>query len=956
MSSSSPSSPDTALLPRLLTALVTAVCRAPWTVLIVSALLSAVSAWAFYTRLEYRTQRSDLINPKKDYQQRWRAYLREFGDDDDMVVVIDGQDRSRMEAALETLASGVREKPALFDRLFYKLDLRHLRPRALLYLPPEQIQSIQDNLARMGPLLSGPIGPLAWKGLTLVQLLKQARERAGKIDPSASLDAADEQFLTQLLSVVRSAAATVNDPAAYRNPWDSLLARREGEAPAEPNGTTARQVPRPPDLPQKDLLAEPQYFFSGDGSLAFLLVRPVKETDSFTPALASVSALREMVAACRTDFPDLQIGVTGMPVLETDEIEASQADSNMAGYLAFGGAALIYIIAYRGLRYPLLTMAALMAGTFWAMGWLALTVGHLNILSSAFAVMLIGMGDYGILILTHYDAERKNGRAVLDATLLATRAAGPSILTAAVGTALAFFAAMLADFTAVAELGWIAGWGVFLCGFACFTVLPALIVLTDRRPTVGGGLGIITPEGDRVRPALRPPESERRTPTWLPALARRPRWVLATGLVGLVVLGTFSSRVGYDHNLLHMQADGLESVQWEHKLIERTAGASWYACSVAKSQQEALALKARYEQLPEVSRVVEVASLVPADQDRKLDQLADIQSRLHGLPARGSTITPFPNAPREVIREVNFLLGALGPQAPVSPQPILEQLVRSLTDLRDRAATVSGMVVQARLDLFGQRLAGDLLEDLHRLRDVSAPARITLTDLPPALRERFVGVSGKWLVQAFAREGLWDIGPLEQFVKQTRTVDPEVTGKPFGTLEGLKAMQFGFARAGAYAIMVIAVVLWVAFRTARLTLLALGPLVCGAVITLGVMGIMGVPLNPANMIGLPMIVGVGIDNAVHVLHDYLARRGRRSYTLAATTGKGLAVSAVTTALGFATLMISRHKGLAGLGLVLTLGVLGCMVSALVLLPAALRLLSKRPTGSRALPSQTRVAA
>ena len=137
----------------------------------------------------------------------------------------------------------------------------------------------------------------------------------------------------------------------------------------------------------------------------------------------------------------------------------------------------------------------------------------------------------------------------------------------------------------------------------------------------------------------------------------------------------------------------------------------------------------------------------------------------------------------------------------MSPQPILEQLVRSLTELRDpvRPRSGAGAVVQARLDQFGRRLAGDLLEDLHRLRDVSAPARISLTDLPPALRERFVGVNGKWLVQAFARDGLWDIGPLEQFVKQTRTVDPQVTGKPFGTLEGLKAMQFGFARAGLYA-------------------------------------------------------------------------------------------------------------------------------------------------------------
>jgi hopanoid biosynthesis associated RND transporter like protein HpnN len=944
MTPASPSDPPNALIARLLTKLVAASCRVPWTVLLVSAAIALVSAWAFYTRLEYRTQRSDLMNMHKDYQKRWQAYLAEFGDDDDMVVVVEGADRPRMMAALESLAAGVRDKPGLFDRLFYKVDLRHLRPRALLFLQPDQIRSIQDNLARMGPLLSGPIGPLAWKNLTLVNLLKQARERAGKIDPSAPLDPADEQFLTQLLSVVRSAAATVNDAATYHNPWDSLLAspHREGEASAKPGSKMARQEPRPPEMPQQDMLAEPQYFFSGDGSLGFLLVRPVKEASSFTPALASVTALRAVVAARRAEFPDLQFGLTGMPVLETDEMDASQRDTNVAGYLVFLGVALVYVAAFRGFRYPLLTVAALMAGTFWAMGWLAVTVGHLNILSSAFAVMLIGMGDYGVFILTRYEAERQGGRDALGATLAATAAAGPGILTAAVGTALAFFAATLADFTAVAEFGWIAGCGVLLCALACFTVLPALIMLTDRRPTPGM-LAVITPAGDRIEHRKLKPEV--RTGVWLPSLARRPRWVLAAGLVAVVILGVFGGRVGYDHNLLHMQAKGLESVRWEQRLIDRTAGASWCALSVANSMEEALALKARYERLPEVSRVAEVASLVPREQDLKLEQLADIQSRLRGLPSRGSTIVPIRNTPREVIREVNFLLGALGPQAPVSPQPILEQLVRSLTELRDHAATTSGAVAQTGLDEFGKRLAGDLLEDLHRLRDVANPARITLTDLPLALRERFVGQSGKWLVQAYARDGLWDIEPLEHFVNQARTVDPEATGKPFGTLEGLRAMQSGFARAGAYALLVIVAVLWVDFRTVRHTLLALAPLAAGAVMTLGVMGLAGVRFNPANMIALPLIVGVGVANGVHVLHDYRRRGGKRAYALAATTGTGVAAVSSTTALGFGMLMIARHKGLAGLGLVLALGVTSCMVAALVFLPAALRLMS-RPAAKR----------
>jgi predicted RND superfamily exporter protein len=220
--------------------------------------------------------------------------------------------------------------------------------------------------------------------------------------------------------------------------------------------------------------------------------------------------------------------------------------------------------------------------------------------------------------------------------------------------------------------------------------------------------------------------------------------------------------------------------------------------------------------------------------------------------------------------------------------------------------------------------------------------------LPPSLRERYIGRSGKWQLRVFARppeggaaDALWDLGPLEHFTEQIRAVDPEATGKPFGTVEGLKAMKNGLQRAGLYAFLVIVLVLSLDFRSVRGTLVALTPLLLGVLLSLGVMGLCGVPLNPANMIAFPLILGVGVDNGVHVLHDHLIRRreGRRGVSRA--IGRGVLVKALTTMIGFGTLMISTERGLVGLGFILTLGV-GCsMLSALVLLPAVLELLQWR---------------
>src|SRR5439155_24281621 len=200
---------------------------------------------------------------------------------------------------------------------------------------------------------------------------------------------------------------------------------------------------------------------------------------------------------------------------------------------------------------------------------------------------------------------------------------------------------------------------------------------------------------------------------------------------------------------------------------------------------------------------------------------------------------------QDLDEEVGKLIDHLGPLA---GNPLLAELRDSLGGLRGQLRALPvGYVAEERLQDFEQRLTGDLAEDLHKLRGVATPAPITLADLPPDLRERYVSPGGKWLLRVFARDSLWDFPPLEQFTEKIRAVDPEATGKPFGTVEGLKAMKNGLTRAGLYAFAVIVLVLVVDFRGLKHTLIALTPLVLGVVLSLGVLGLCGVSLNPANM-------------------------------------------------------------------------------------------------------------
>jgi predicted RND superfamily exporter protein len=920
--------------------LVGAACRRPALILACAAILCALSLYASSTRLEYHTDRSDLISPKKDYQQRWRAYLAEFGDDDDIVVVLQrrGGDRAMMIRAIEATAERLAARPDRFDRLFFKADLGKLRNRALLLLPGEEIEKIQASLQSMKPLLE--LGPAGWRALNLLSLLHEARMRVMAIPDDQSVPNTDQEFLTQLLAITRSVRKTLDDPKAYTNPWGSLMGSRSD---------------------QPNQLDEPQYFFSGDESLAFLLVRPVKTPGSFTAARDSVQAAQAIVAEVRGQFPDLEFGLTGLPVLENDEMTAAERDTHTASWLAIAGVTALFFCVYRGLRtplrpplelidqgplsrrlvrgfltclhYPLLTVATLLLGTSWALGWMTLTVGHVNILSATFAVMLIGMGDYGVLWVMRYEQERRRGAGVDEALRHTAVCVGYGTLTAALTTALAFYAAMLADFQAVAELGWIAGSGVLLCALACFTVLPAFLKLTDRRPN---------PKSE-----IRNPKSEIGSAKceigaeWLPRLLgnRWAGWVVAAGLVLTAALGVAATRVGYDHNLLHLQARDLESVKWELTLIEHTAGASWHAQSYTDTAGEALALKARFEQLPEVSRVVEVASLVPPDQDRKLALLRDIRHRLRYLPENDDEIPhDRPNATK-IEEATGHLLEPV--MAREAGSDLLLDLRESLQQFHARLGELPMQVRESRLQGFETRLRADLSHDLHRLRDVATPAPITLADIPTPLRERYTGKNGKWLLQVFGKESLWDFEPLEHFAKQIQTVDPEATGKPFATVEGLRAMKEGFEWAGVYAFGAIVLVLFWDFRCPWRGLLALTPLAMGILTALGFMGLFGIPLNPANMIALPLVLGVGVDNGVHLIHDFLATKTEGCGRLSRAIGRGVLVKALTTMIGFGTLMISRQRGLAGLGFCLTLGVACCMTASLVFLPALLRVLAGR---------------
>jgi hopanoid biosynthesis associated RND transporter like protein HpnN len=868
----------------------TRVCLAqPWLVLLVALAAAAASiAWTA-GRLGYKVSRTDLLDPDSDYNKLWIDYIREFGEDDDAVIVVEGPTRADVIPVLEELSREVAGQGTLFRSVLHEVDLSRIRSKGLHYLSPADLTAIDGFVERAQPILDG-----GWTQLRVGTMVAgmagqmvaggQAPAADGGPAPESAL-AALERYSESLLAGLEAPAALPGRPPDYVSPWPSM---------PESLGTLR-------DLSSEHLLAK-------DGTLGFVLLRLVKQEGGFAGASAATDELRRIIGRVGDRHPATTIGLTGLPVMEDDEMRTSQQSMIWASGLSLTAVALVIIAGFGGVRHALLANGVLIIGMAWAFAWATASVGHLNILSVTFTVTMIGVGiDYGTYYVGRYLECRRRGLDCEQALLETSGKVGPGILTGAVTTSVAFFSAALTSFVGVAELGLIAGGGILMCCAAELLVLPATLAIVDR-----SFLGRRIPEPVPVH-------------SWLAPLMRHPRFVALAAVACTFALAGGLHDLDYDHNLLNMQAEGLESVEVEKRLLAECDQSVWYALSIADSREELLERKARLEALPSVERIDEIASLLPGDEAVKRPAIERIRGRLATLPERP------PEIPVDRLDALGETLAWA--QGEASKRPGGLRTAWHLERTRDSLRTKSPEECYRAVTSFQQRAAGDLLSRFHALSAVSNPDPPALDDLPPSLVERFVGSSGRHLLKIYGRGDIWNFESLERFVREVRSVDPRATGNPLQAYEASLEMKRSYEQAGLSALVVILAVLWLDFRSLRYSLLAVLPLAVGMAQMLGLMGLAGIDLNPANLIGIPLIMGIAVDYGVHVVHDFLERPG--PYRMSASTANSVLVDALTTILGFGALMVASHRGLESLGRLLTLGVTTCTVTSLVFLPAVL---------------------
>ena len=873
-------------------------------VVALSIILAGLSIWVTGEKLTFKTGRGDLVAKGLPYVKLYEEYRDQFEDLEGMVIVAESESPEKMAEFAETLAAKLKVRPDLFSQVIYKFDTSYFRSRFLLYLDPPDLESLQTKLEEHQNFIesvnaSPGLNPLLNeinREISSGMVDSLMTDFLGGDDAEEEEKKNDENDLNLLIRIIKEMNRSLKKNYHYKSPWQSLF--NSGE----------------------ESLREKGYLVSKNEKLLFILAVPNEDETSFTGYKDSVYSARELIAEVKKDFPSISVGLTGEDVISTDEMITTQKDVELASKIALGGVALLFIIAFKGIVKPLLAVFSLLIALAWSLGFTSLTVGHLNILSVVFTTILIGLGiDFGIHILERYKEERKEGDDISTALQKTLQGTGQGNFSGAITTAMAFGAMVLTDFIGIVELGWIAGWGILFCMIAMVLLLPALVTLEEkwRKP-------VYTKSVEKPITA---------SISWLDRFFSHYKLII-TACCLLVLVSSLALRTAhFDYNLLNLQTKGTEAVKYEMRILENAGRSAWSAAMLADTLEEVRQKETQLKTLPTIENVESIAAMVPKHQEENLQYVREnLSPLLSELYVEEEDESFSLKALTKTLKRIRFKL-----QGREGKEDKVTQAAREIDKFFKEVESVEEDLAEAQLQEFSEELFVDYRGLMADLKKNAEPKLVEISKIPKSLRDRYISKQGKYLITIFPSVDIWNLDERNRYLKDLRSVDANVTGSAVHMFNSTRLMTEGYINGGIYAMTAIIIYVFIVFRNPRTVFFILLPVIAGSIWTMGIMELTGLKLNMATLVILPLILGIGVVNGIHITHRYREEKDKNSVVLGKSTGQAVILSSLTTMIGFGSMMVADHYGVFSLGLVLTLGVFCCLVASITFLPALLKL-------------------
>ncbi len=842
-------------------------------VLIVALLAAIGSGYYAATALRVDTDTASLLSDELPARVVNQRYRDLFPQNSpELVLIVEALTPEQAHLTAQRLVERLRQQPDRFSGVHRPDGHEFFRRHGLLYQNPEELQRLSTRLTQTLPLLA---------------MLNQNPSLAGLLQPLGlfvARAAPDEPRLDAMLGeldrVVRAQLA--GEPGALS--WQRLMRGADGA------DHIARSI----------VLAQPGADF---GKLA-----------ARGDAMRALDDLLAQMGLAGDRWP--RVRVTGEAALAHEEMQTLLDGMLIGGPVAIGLVAIVLYFALRSARMVISTLITLVLGLLLTAGFATVAVGRLNLISVAFALLYLGLGvDFAIHFLLRYRALRRRGEARGAARVHAIRQMTGTLSLCALTTALGFLAFVPTAFIGVAELGIIAGGGMIIGLIVTLTVLPAMLALGFAR--------------------------ERRTtgkvaaPPWWQWLIERPvnHPVLVVTVTALCTAagGLLIPMARFNTDPLDLRPPDSPAVQALRDLrAAEQADASGGAIVLCDSAKRAREVTAALRELPQVKRAISVFDLVPKDQPPKLAQIQQL-----GLLAEPSlSLTP----ERLTIEPVDEQIAAIRSfrDALASSDGPRGRLHDSLSRWLDASDAMAPAQQRAWVADLHERVLGTLPAAMEGFALALRAGPVTLASMPAELKSHWISEQGTYRVQVSPAGAMQTDAARRAFVDAVAAVAPGAGGPVVIQVEAGRAIVRAFVMALIYAAAGILVLLMMLMRSVRLSAVVLLPLICGGVMTVGAMVVLRMPFNFANVIALPLLLGVGVDNGIHMVQRSRRAMTGRAGLLATSTARGVLFSMLTTLCGFGGLALSPHPGTASMGILLTLGLLLIVGCTLILLPAMLQ--------------------
>ncbi len=646
----------------------------------------------------------------------------------------------------------------------------------------------------------------------------------------------------------------------------------------------------------------------------FVLTQPVLDFSQLEPGAPAAQAVREAARNLGlTPERGVSVRLTGSVAFSDDQLATLSRGAGFTTSLSLGLLTLWLFLALRSPRLVVAIVATLLVGLV-ACGTFAIgAVGPLNPISAAFAVLFIGLAiDFGIQFSVRYRDERFRADDLAEALRRTATGVGGPLAVAAAATSVGFFSFVPTDYTGVSDLGLIAGVGMLIALALNLSLLPALLTLLKPRAEKRA-VGFL-----RLAPLNR-------------MLVERRTAVLA--LSGFIAIAAAAALpwLRFDFNPLDLQNQHTEAMQVLNELKSDSTDTPYTVEILTPSADAAAALAQRLDGVTEVAQTVTVESFVPRDQDKKLALLADAATLL------GPTLSPPQLKPAPSDSQIAASMADCAKDLEEAGTRGIAAASRLAHALREAEAR-GGAVLPA----LSANLAAGLPRRLDDLRQSFMAQPVSLATLPDEIERDWATPDGRARVQVFPKGGAPDNEAIRRFVGAVRAVAPDATGTPVTIQESANTVTHAFAVAGAIAIVAIALLLYLVLRRVRDVALVLAPLALAGLLTLATGAVVDMPLNFANIITLPLMLGIGVAFDVYFVMRWRAGNGD---LLQSSTARAILFSALTTGTAFGSLAISDHPGTAEMGKLLSLALFYTLVVTFLVLPALLGPVRRRPDGA-----------